>query len=80
MDGTAGEVLAGGAPLIEPALDDAFQTLLGWADAVRDIGVRANADTPADAQTARTFAPRGSGCAGPSTCSSKVSGSVPCAR
>ena len=61
IDGTRGEALAGTAELLEPALDDTFRTLLGWADAVRDIGVRANADTPADAATARTFDAEGIG-------------------
>ncbi|MEL6958104.1 MAG: putative PEP-binding protein [Pseudomonadota bacterium] len=61
VDGTSGQVLAGAPELLEAALDDAFQTLLGWADDVRDIGVRANADTPADAQTAFNFAAEGIG-------------------
>jgi pyruvate, orthophosphate dikinase len=47
--------------MLAPALDEAFQRLLSWADDLRDIGVRANADTPADAQTARTFAAQGIG-------------------
>jgi len=55
VDGTRGEALAGSVALVDAALDDAFRTLLDWADEVRDIGVRANADTPADAQIARTF-------------------------
>ena len=47
IDGTTGECSGGrGAALLEPSLDDAFRTLLGWADDARDIGVRANADTP----------------------------------
>ena len=49
------------ADMLAPALDDAFQKLLGWADAVRDIGIRANADTPADAATAREFMAQGIG-------------------
>ncbi|PYE85739.1 putative PEP-binding protein [Pseudoroseicyclus aestuarii] len=61
LDGTAGEVLAGQPALLEPALDGAFRTLLDWADDFRDIGVRANADTPADARIARTFAAEGIG-------------------
>jgi len=61
VDGTNGEVLAGTVPMREAALDDTFQTLLGWADKYRDIGVRANADTPADAITARNFAAEGIG-------------------
>ena len=55
IDGTKGQVLAGAPAMLEAALDDAFQTLMGWADAERDIGIRANADTPEDAQTARNF-------------------------
>ena len=55
IDGTEGQVLAGEPPMLEAALDDAFQALMTWADAARDIDVRANADTPADARTARNF-------------------------
>jgi pyruvate, orthophosphate dikinase len=61
LDGTKGEVLLGAAEMLTPALDDAFRKLLGWADNVRDIGIRANADTPADAATARSFEAQGIG-------------------
>ncbi|MGJ8623303.1 MAG: putative PEP-binding protein [Yoonia sp.] len=61
VDGTAGQALVGQPPMLEAALDGAFKTLLEWADEFRDIGVRANADTPADAQTARNFAAEGIG-------------------
>ena len=61
VDGTTGEVLAGAAEMLPPALDDAFRRLLSWADAVRDIGIRANADTPSDAATARGFLAEGIG-------------------
>ncbi len=61
VDGTSGQVLAGEPAMLEAALDGAFQTLLSWADEFRDIGVRANADTPADAQTAKNFAAQGIG-------------------
>ena len=61
VDGTTGDVLAGSAAMLAPALDGAFRKLLSWADAVRDIGVRANADTPADAATARQFEAQGIG-------------------
>ncbi|PPB80328.1 pyruvate,orthophosphate dikinase [Albidovulum inexpectatum] len=61
VDGTSGEVLGGQAQMLEPALDEWFRTLLDWADSVRDIGVRANADTPADARTARMFDAEGIG-------------------
>ncbi|MFN4057709.1 MAG: putative PEP-binding protein [Roseinatronobacter sp.] len=61
VDGTTGQVLVGEVALLEPALDDRFQTLLDWADARRDIGIRANADTPADARIARGFKAQGIG-------------------
>ena len=61
VDGTHGEVLSGSVPMLEATLDDAFQTLLSWADDERDIGIRANADTPADAQTAKMFLAQGIG-------------------
>ncbi|MCR9113321.1 MAG: pyruvate, phosphate dikinase [Rhodobacteraceae bacterium] len=61
IDGTNGEVLAGEAPMLEAARDDSFRTLMAWADEVRDIEVRANADTPADAEAARRFKAQGIG-------------------
>lgn len=61
VDGTNGAVLLGDVEMEEAALDDAFQALMDWADAERDIDIRANADTPADAQTARNFAAQGIG-------------------
>jgi len=61
VDGTHGEVLSGEVDMLEATLDDAFQTLLGWADGERDIGIRANADTPADAQAAKMFQAQGIG-------------------
>jgi pyruvate,orthophosphate dikinase len=61
VDGTTGEVLAGAAEMLPPAQDDTFRLFLSWADAVRDIGIRANADTPADAATARAFEAQGIG-------------------
>ncbi|PSK87151.1 pyruvate,orthophosphate dikinase [Limimaricola soesokkakensis] len=61
LDGTSGEVLAGEPAMFEAVLDGAFRRLLDWADDFRDIGVRANADTPADAQTARNFQAQGIG-------------------
>jgi len=61
VDGSSGQVLAGSPPMLEAALDDAFQQLMAWADAERDIGIRANADTPEDAQTARNFDAQGIG-------------------
>jgi len=61
VDGSTGQILAGEPALLEAALDEAFQTLLSWADDARDIGIRANADTPADARAARTFSAEGIG-------------------
>ena len=61
VDGTTGEALVGAADMLPPGLDETFRTLLGWADAFRDIGIRANADTPADAATARQFEAQGIG-------------------
>ncbi|MCE6951886.1 pyruvate, phosphate dikinase [Cereibacter sphaeroides] len=61
VDGTAGEALAGAAATLAPALDGCFRKLLSWADEMRDIGVRANADTPADALVARQFEAQGIG-------------------
>ena len=61
VDGTRGQILAGAPRTVEPLLDDSFQVLMAWADAERDIDVRANADTPADAQTARNFMAQGIG-------------------
>ena len=61
IDGTTGEVLAGAAEMLEPALDDSFSQLLEWADQHCRIRIRANADTPEDARTARMFNAQGIG-------------------
>ncbi len=61
VDGTRGEILAGRADMVEALLDDTFQTLMTWAGEACDIQVRANADTTADAQTARNFGAHGIG-------------------
>ena len=61
IDGGSGEVFLGKVPTVEPTLSAEFGTLLGWADAFRNIGIRANADTPADAETARRFGAEGIG-------------------
>src|SRR6266516_1689375 len=55
IDGSTGQMLAGRVPMTEPALSGEFGTLMGWADAVRTLGVRANADTPNDARVALKF-------------------------
>jgi len=61
IDGSTGEVIAGEVPTLQPELSGDFATLMGWADEVRRMRVRANADTPADARTARRFGAEGIG-------------------
>ena len=61
IDGSKGEVLDGAVPMIEPELTGDFQTLMAWADKVRRLRVRANAETPLDAKTARGFGAEGIG-------------------
>jgi len=61
VDGSTGQVLAGKVDMIEPQLSGEFATLIGWADKVRKLGVRANADTPADARAAVRFGAEGIG-------------------
>jgi pyruvate,orthophosphate dikinase len=61
IDGSAGQVLLGRVPMVEPALSGEFGTLMGWADEVRKLGVRANADTPKDARIALKYGAEGIG-------------------
>ncbi|WP_174286104.1 pyruvate, phosphate dikinase [Sphingomonas bacterium] len=61
IDGTTGEVMAGSVPTVQPELSGDFGTLMGWADAVRRLKVRANAETPHDCRTARDFGAEGVG-------------------
>jgi pyruvate,orthophosphate dikinase len=61
MDGGTGRVILGQAPLIPAAIDENVSTVLTWADEVRRLGVRTNADTPEDAQKAREFGAEGIG-------------------
>lgn len=61
IDGGSGEVIVGEVPLVSPQVDETFETLLGWADDVRRLRVRANADTPEDAAKAREFGAEGIG-------------------
>jgi pyruvate,orthophosphate dikinase len=61
IDGSTGQVLAGKVEMVEPALSGEFGILMGWADSVRRLGVRANADTPADARAAVKFGAEGIG-------------------
>jgi pyruvate,orthophosphate dikinase len=61
IDGGTGEVIVGEVKLIPPAINEDFETVLGWADDLRRLKVRANADTPEDAAKAREFGAEGIG-------------------
>jgi pyruvate,orthophosphate dikinase len=61
IDGTRGEVLEGRVKMRQPELSGDFATIMGWADKARRLGVRANADTPREAEQARTFGAEGIG-------------------
>ncbi|KHD86138.1 pyruvate, phosphate dikinase [Heyndrickxia ginsengihumi] len=61
IDGSTGEVMLGEIPMIDPQLSEEFQQLLSWADETRQIGVRANADNPADAKKSLEFGADGIG-------------------
>jgi pyruvate,orthophosphate dikinase len=61
LDGATGEVFSGAVKMIEPQLSGEFGTLMGWADEARRLKVRANAETPLDADTARKFGAEGIG-------------------
>jgi pyruvate, orthophosphate dikinase len=61
IDGSTGQVTADDVPLSEPDVDPNFDAVLRWADEVRRLGVRANADTPEDARRAREFGAEGIG-------------------
>ncbi|NTS63674.1 pyruvate, phosphate dikinase [Sphingomonas sp. HHU CXW] len=61
IDGSTGEVMAGAVATIQPELAGDFGTLMEWADEVRRLKVRANAETPADCQVARDFGAEGVG-------------------
>jgi phosphoenolpyruvate synthase/pyruvate phosphate dikinase len=61
IDGATGEVMAGAVPTLQPELVGDFGTLMEWADGSRRMKVRANAETPLDAQTARDFGAEGIG-------------------
>src|SRR5215210_4382648 len=61
IDGGSGSVIIGEVDLVPPQINEDFETILGWADAVRRLKVRANADTPEDAVKAREFGAQGIG-------------------
>jgi pyruvate,orthophosphate dikinase len=61
IDGGTGEVIVGAVPLVAPQINEDFSSLLEWADAIRRLRVRTNADTPGDAAKAREFGAEGIG-------------------
>ena len=61
IDGSTGQVMKGEVATIKPELSGDFATLMSWADGLRRMGVRANAETPLDARTARDFGAEGIG-------------------
>jgi pyruvate,orthophosphate dikinase len=63
IDGTTGRVILGDVPTIEPEISGNFEKIMEWADEVRRLGVRTNADTPDDARKARDFGAEGIGLA-----------------
>ena len=63
LDGALGQVMKGEVATVEPELSGDFATLMTWVDEVRELGVRANAETPHDAKTARGFGAEGIGLA-----------------
>jgi pyruvate,orthophosphate dikinase len=63
IDGGTGRVFVGAVPLVPPRLNEDFETILVWADELRRLAVRANADNPEDAARARGFGAQGIGLA-----------------
>ncbi len=61
LDGSTGEVMLGEMPMLEPIISGAFHTVMSWADELRTMHVRTNADTPHDAQVARDYGAEGIG-------------------
>ncbi|HYZ20080.1 MAG TPA: pyruvate, phosphate dikinase, partial [Gaiellaceae bacterium] len=61
IDGGNGTVIIGAVDLVPPQINEDFETILGWADGLRRLQVRANADTPEDAAKAREFGAQGIG-------------------
>src|SRR5690606_15060896 len=61
IDGTSGQVLKGAVPMLQPELSGDFAAIMSWADKLRRMKVRTNAETPADARMARSFGAEGIG-------------------
>ena len=80
IDGATGRVIVGQAKLVAAGLNENVNTILGWADELRRLKVRTNADTPEDAAKRASSALRASASAVPSTCSCRRSGCRSCRR
>jgi pyruvate,orthophosphate dikinase len=61
IDGSTGELIAGTLPMVQPQMSGDFAKLMKWSDKYRTLGIRTNADTPADAARAREFGAEGIG-------------------
>jgi pyruvate, orthophosphate dikinase len=61
IDGTSGVVTVDDVPLVDPEVDENFEKVMKWADKIRTLGVRTNADTPEDSKKAREFGAEGIG-------------------
>ena len=61
IDGASGQVLKGAVPMLQPELSGDFAAIMAWADTIRRMKVRTNAETPADARMARSFGAEGIG-------------------
>ncbi|MBX9459390.1 MAG: pyruvate, phosphate dikinase [Rhizobium sp.] len=61
IDGSSGHVLKGAQPMLQPELSGDFERIMGWADQIRRMRVRTNAETPSDARAARDFGAEGIG-------------------
>jgi pyruvate,orthophosphate dikinase len=61
LNGTTGDVILGSAPLVTPVMKGDFKTIMKWADEIRKLGIRSNADTPKDAATSVEFGADGIG-------------------
>jgi pyruvate,orthophosphate dikinase len=61
VDGASGKVFAGAVAMVQPEMSGDFAKLMGWADRARTLGIRTNAETPQDVETARGFGAEGIG-------------------
>ncbi len=61
MDGSTGEIMEGDVKMVEPQMDDDFNTFFSWVDEIREMEVRANADTPKDVENALKYGAKGVG-------------------